>query len=258
MPKDYTRRERITIIFIICSFLWISYAPLDLFAQGKEFLRLRAGSAVSEGNYVPGQFPTVEYFIAPEDTMEVFVWQCPDLSKNVIIGPDGYISYPLVGRIKVDGLSVSQLEDVLRKKLSEYVKDPHVSVMMTKFAGNKVILLGEVNSTGIFTYKGIATLIDAIALGGDFTTDARRDSVILVRGNLTDKPQVTRINMAKIITRGTTDRSIILQPNDVIFVPKTFVANLNKFLRDISPLISGANSILDARERVKRMQGYER
>jgi polysaccharide export outer membrane protein len=241
-------------IFIILAFysLWLINCPVHrALAQGREYLRTRSGSLAAEQNLVPGQeAPKVEYFIAVDD---VFVWQNPDLSKSVIIGPDGQISYPLVGRILAVGLTPVQLEDKLKKKLSEYVKNPEVSVMMRKYSGNKIIILGEVGYPGIYTYKGTINLIDAIALAGDFTPAAHSDSVILVRGNLDEKPEAKRINLIQAITRGTSDARIILQPNDVIFVPKTFVANLNKFISDIGPIIGAASSSINLRQQVRRI-----
>jgi len=244
-------------VFIILAFysLWLINCPTPrALAQGREYLRGRVGSLASEQSLVPGQeAPKVEYFIAVDDEIEVFVWQNSDLSKSVIVGPDGQISYPLTGRILAAGLTPVQLEDKLREKLSEYLKNPEVSVMMKKYAGNKIVILGEVTYPGIYTYKGTINLIDAIALAGDFTPAAHSDSVILVRGNLDEKPEAKRINLIQAITRGTSDAGIILQPTDIIFVPKTFVANLNKFIADIGPIIGAASNSIYLRQQIRRI-----
>jgi polysaccharide export outer membrane protein len=325
------RIRKVTLNFIIGALLSLSYASPCAFAQGKEYLRTRAGSQAAEETAVSGkEAPQVEYFIAPDDVIEIFVWQNPDLTKDVTVDPDGQISHPITGRISVAGLAIGQLEEkiqeklvaqnkfisagdvieifvwqnpdlnrdvtvdadgqishpligrmqaagltiiqleeIIREKFSEYIKAPQVSVTrkkfagkvfvtMKKFAGNKIIVLGEINYPGIYTYKGAINLIEVMALAGDFTKDAHQDSVIVVRGNLSEKPQALRINMAKVITRGTKKTDIILQPNDVVYVPKTFVANLNKFIQDIGPLITTANSILSLREEIRRLEGRTR
>jgi polysaccharide export outer membrane protein len=221
------------------------------FAQGREFLRTRSGSVASDATPLSGD--EVKYFIASGDEIEVFVWKNPDLSKVVIVDPDGRISYPLVGRIKVSGLSIEELEKQIQERISEYVISPQVSLMMRKFSGNKIIVLGEVTYPGIYTYTGAINLIEAVGLAGDFTDQAHSESVIVVRGNLKENPQVMRINMIKAITRGTSDSRIILQPNDVIFIPKTFVANLNKFINDIGPIIGTATSSIDLRQQIRRI-----
>jgi protein involved in polysaccharide export with SLBB domain len=125
--------------------------------------------------------------------------------------------------------------------------------MMKKYAGNKIVILGEVNYPGIYTYKGSINLIEAVALAGDFTSAAHSDSVILVRGNLNEKLEVKRINLIRAITRGTSDAGIILQPNDVIFAPRTFVANLNQFISEFSPLIGAAASSINMRQQIRRI-----
>lgn len=251
--------KKVISLSLLCHFLLISSKLPSIFAQGQEYLRTRAGTLAANGEPAPGmEAPTVEYYIAVGDIMEVFVWQNPDLSKEVIVDPDGKISYPLIGRIQAAGLTIAQLEAKITEGISEYVKQPRVSLMMKKFGGNKIIVLGEVGYPGIYTYTGTINLIEAIALAGDFTDKAHMDSVIVVHGNLKENPQVRRINMVKVITRGTARGKIILEPNDVVYVPKTFVANFNKFLADIGPLMGAVTQSLGVRKEIRTLQGYER
>ena len=200
----------------------------------------------------------VSYYVSPGDIMEVFVWQNPDLTKEVIVGPDGKISYPLVGRIKAVGLTLDKLEDKFKEEFAKYIKFPQVSIMIKKFSGNKIIVLGEVVYPGIYSYQGSINLIEAVALAGDFTVNAHMDSVLIVRGGFSGKPSVERVNMAKVITRGIVDKDINLKANDVIYVPKTFVANLNKFMSDIGPIITNAQNVLDVRTRFRSSTGHSR
>lgn len=190
----------------------------------------------------------VEYYLAVGDKLEVAVWGHNDLSKDILVGPDGRISYPLVGRISASGLTIGQLERKIEKALSAYIKYPHVSVMLKSFEGNKIIILGQIKAPGIYKYTSEMNLIEAIAGAGDFTEGAQQDSVIVVRGNLTENPQVMRINMSQVIKRGTSNTDIVLKPNDVIYVPRSFIGNLNRFLTTISPTISQATGMLGIKE----------
>lgn len=227
----------------------IIYKGPEIFAQSKEYLRTRSSTTATEEAPIFGdKEPLMEYFISVDDELEIFVWQNPDLSKDVIVGPDGYISCPLVGRLKAAGLSLSQLEEELTGRFFQYVKYPKVSVMIKKFAGYQIIILGEVNSPGIYTYKGTINAIEAVALAGDFTDKAHMDSVIVVRG-LGEKPHATRINMVKAITKGIVEKEITLKPNDILFVPKTFVANLNKFIGDLGPILGTVDTVLGREKR---------
>jgi polysaccharide export outer membrane protein len=193
----------------------------------------------------------VSYFIASGDVLEVFVWQNADLSKDVVVGPDGNISYPLTGRVKAAGLSLNELEGVMKEKLSRYVKYPQVSITVKKFSGNKIVVLGEIESPGIYTYTGSLNLIEAVAMAGDFSSDARSDSVMVVHGNLTENPQVRRVNMLKALKKGTSQPEIILKPNDVVYVPRSFIGNFNKFLDNLQPTIDLITQAIGLRKDVR-------
>ena len=204
-----------------------------------------------EAEEAQGQNLQFDYFMAPDDIIEVFVWQNPDLSKDVKIGPDGKISYPLVGRTKAAGLTCGQLEKEIKEGLSKYIKNPQVSVTVKRMSGSKIVVLGEVNYPGIYTYTGSLNLIDAVGIAGDLTESAQDESVMIVRGNLTDNPEVLRINLRSIIREGTMDKNIILRPNDVVYVPKSFIHNFNKFLSNIAPSIQKASEITQLRRDIK-------
>ena len=156
----------------------------------------------------------------------------------MIVGSDGQISLPLAGRIQASGLTIAQLEQRITERLSEYIKYPRVSVMkkrisgkvsvmIKQFSGDKIIILGEVNYPGIYTYSGAINLIEAIALAGDFTGRAKQNSIMIVRRNSAQQSEVNRVNLSRVILKGISTTDIILRPNDVIYVPKTFIANFN-------------------------------
>jgi len=233
-------RKAISITLLSC-FLLIFSVVSFVFGQGQEYLRTRAGGFAATGKPLSGkETASVDYYISVGDVMEVFVWQNPDLSKEVIVGPDGKISYPLVGRIQAVGQTITQLENTITEGLSKYVKYPQVSLMMKQFGGNIIIVLGEVLYPGIYTYTGSINLIQAIALAGYFNDKAREDCILIVRGNFTEHPVVQRINLAKMIRKGAPGTDIFLQPNDVIFVPKSFINDFNKFLATLMPSLTTA------------------
>ncbi len=82
--------------------------------------------------------------------------------------------------------------------------------------------------------------MEAIALAGGFTEDAVLSSVILVRGGLR-QPQAQRVNLAKVIKEGDLTENIAVQPEDVVYVPRKFIANINYFLRQLSPALEKAD-----------------
>ena len=241
--------RKILTAFLVCCLSAVSLPRGNVFAQGgKEFTRLRSnyqGLPPKAETLSPTGERVVEYYIAACDKLEVFVWQNPDLSREVDVRPDGKVSYPLVGTIDVAGLTLDQLQNLIRDKLAEFIRFPQVIVSLKESAGNKFVVLGQVNYPGIFTFKGNAiSIIEVIAMAGDFTTDGRRESVMVVSDNFTGHQKVRRINVLTAIREGTSDTDIFIRPNDVVYVPRSTIADFNRFLNDIQPTITSLSNIL--------------
>lgn len=182
----------------------------------------------------------LEYRIGDGDTLLITVWQNEDLTQEVTVRPDGMISFPLVGDVKAMGLTLTQVKNELTKRLQEYIKMPEVSIAVRKLGASKVIVLGQVTYPGVFGVSGRKMVLEAIALAGGFTNESVASSVILVRGGL-EKPIVKRLNLTKVLNgKGLAD-NIELQSEDIIFVPKKFIADVNYALNTlIKPLVDGA------------------
>ncbi len=182
-----------------------------------------------------------EYTIGESDELQISVWQNPDLDQVVIVRPDGKISFPLIGDIRAAGLSITQLDEELTTRLKEYIRHPEVSISIKKIGGSRVIVLGQVKSPGVYSVTGARTILEAIGLAGGFTNHAVASSVVLIRGGY-DNPQANRINLSKAIKLGDVSRNVTLKSEDIIFVPKKFIANVNYFLNQILDPIYKASS----------------
>lgn len=195
--------------------------------------RAQTQAAVSAGSS--------EYVIGDDDILKISVWQNQDLDQEAIVRPDGKISVPLIGDVSARGRTITQLDNELTRLLSEYIRSPEVSISLRKIGGSKVIMLGEIAKPGVYSMTGQRTLLEAVGLAGGFTRDAVSSSIVLIRGGLSD-PKPVRINLSKALKgREFTKQNIVLQAEDVIFVPKKFIADLNYFLSQIvDPLSKGA------------------
>ncbi len=183
----------------------------------------------------------LEYVVAPGDTLHVSVWKNPDLTMDVVVRPDGKISFPLVDQVQVAGLTIPQVDRVLTEALSEYIRRPDVSVSLVKMGQRKVVVLGEVRYPGVYKLEASGTLLEAIARAGGYTRDAVLRSVILIRrkGKRREDAEARRVNVASLL-RGEAD-DVALLPGDVIYVPRTFISNVHYFLNHIlDPLGKGA------------------
>jgi len=173
-----------------------------------------------------------DYVIGVEDVLYISVWQNKDLDQEVIVRPDGMISFPLVGDVTAAGVTLSDLDEELTGRLEDYIKYPDVSISVRKLGGRKVIVLGEVGSPGVYGVTGKSTILEAVALAKGFSQNAVVSSVILIRGGF-NKPKGTRINLNRAILKADMRYNVILQPEDIIYVPKKFIANVNYLVTQI-------------------------
>lgn len=236
-------------VFVLLA-LWVIIPnnPPIAFSQGKEFLRLRSTPEGTPTSYdttkAKGSF--AEYFMSAGDKIEIYVWQNPDLTREITIRSDGKLSYPLIGTFKVAGLSLDQLQDEIKARLSKYIRSPEVTVSIIEAVGNKIIVLGQVNYPGIYTFSGNIDIIEAIAMAGDFTPDGRRESIMIISDNFTEKPKVRRLNALSALRDGMRTEESVLKPNDVIYVPRSTIADFNKFLNEVGPTLNTLSTFFSA------------
>lgn len=122
-----------------------------------------------------------DYHISPGDTLEIVVWGYEDLSRTVIVRPDGNISLPVVGELRAQGTTPSALAQNITGALSRWVKNPRVSVIVKSFAQHQVFVLGAVARPGVYPLQPGLTVAEAIALAGGLTSSADRDRLTVLR-----------------------------------------------------------------------------
>ncbi len=156
-----------------------------------------------------------EYRLGPDDVIDVFVWKEPDLTRTLTVRPDGKISMPLINEMQASGKTVSELQSDIKEKLSGFVTDPVVTVMVKEFNSFKFSVLGEVKTPGVYKVSQPVTVLDAIAMAGGFTEFAKRDQVTVIRNNTS--ADRTTINLKKYLKDGKS-AAFYLQPADVVYV----------------------------------------
>lgn len=174
----------------------------------------------------------LQYTIGAGDTLKISVWEWDNLNQEVIVRPDGMISYPLVGEVPAEGLTLPQLTAELTKRLKEYIKSPQVSISVTKIGGRKIIVLGEVAQPGVYSVTGNRTVLEAIALAQGFSKDAVLSSVIVIKGGF-QNPKGRRLDLNRAISKADMSQNIALEPEDIVYVPKKFIANVNYFVTTV-------------------------
>jgi polysaccharide biosynthesis/export protein len=163
---------------------------------------------------------TTDYFIGPEDVLEITVWKSPDLSKIVQVRPDGRISLPLIGDVTAVGHTSVQLTEAISNRLKAYVENPAVSIVVKEVNSYAIFVLGEVSKPGRYPLKSKTTLLQAVTLASGFTPVASRNKIVIFRFPKDGEPLIKiKASFDDIVLRDGTDQNIELKPGDTIVVP---------------------------------------
>src|SRR5262249_37692507 len=109
------------------------------------------------------------YRIGPEDVLEISVWKEEALKKEVLVRPDGDISFPLAGDLHVAGRPVAEVREELGKRIGKYIPDPVVSVLVSRVASNKIYVIGRVAKPGDFAAGRYVDVLQALSMAGGLT-----------------------------------------------------------------------------------------
>ena len=196
---------------------------------------------IAESDPSAYQVPEPEEFqLGKGDKIAIRVWRHPDLDMDITIAPDGSITYPLVGAIKVEGLTYPELVNTITAAIKDYYQDPQVSVNIVELNNQKIFVLGAgVASPSVLQLQGEMTVLEALTRSGGLSTNARTKNVLLIRGGL-DDPQLFKVDVASITNKGQMNQMIYLQRGDIIVVPQRTITSTAQYFRDISAILAPA------------------
>jgi len=161
-----------------------------------------------------------EYRIGPEDLLDIAVWNNTTISRTTPVRPDGKISLPLLNDIQAAGLTPAELRAAIAEKLTEYMPNPEVSVIVREVNHFKVSVLGEVKKPGRYDFRSQATVLDALAVAGGLSDFASRSRIVILRnGGQGSAVQRIPVNYNKIVAADTPTGPLYLQPGDIVLVP---------------------------------------
>lgn len=174
-----------------------------------------------------------DYVVNRGDILNITVWDHPELTipqgsdrspseAGNWVHSDGTIFYPYVGRVKVAGLKVTEIRDILRERLAEYIQEPQVDVTVAAFRSKRVYITGEVKKPGTLPITNIPlTLLEAVSQAGGLTEFADWTDVTLTRNG-----QTRRYSLRELYRRGDTRQNILLRPNDIVHVARNDAAKV--------------------------------
>ncbi len=164
-----------------------------------------------------------DYRLGPADLLDITVYQDQDLTRKVRVSQNGTVSMPLVGAVKIGGLTILEAEEVLAEKLKAFLVSPQISLFIEEYGNKQVYVLGEVNKPGSYLIptEGKLSVLEAVSIAGGFTPVAGVDRTRVLR-NVNGKSEILTIEVTAITKRGEKDKDIALLPGDTVFVPLSF------------------------------------
>lgn len=171
--------------------------------------------------------PYQDYKIGPEDLLEISVFEDEKLNKMVRVSSQGNISLPLIGILRVKGLTANELEREIRDLLSEkYFQNPHVSVFIREYRNQQISVIGAVEKPGVYEVKGQKTILDLLAMAGGLSTGGGREEagplLFLIRPPKPEEegpPQTFVIDLEQLLIQGNMDLNLPLTHGDILNIP---------------------------------------
>lgn len=166
----------------------------------------------------PASGVSATYKIGPGDVLRISVWKEEGMDQEVLVKPDGGITFPLAGDIQASGLTTQELTDALKSKLKRYIPNPVVTVSVLQSTSNKIYVVGKVNRPGEYNATHYMDVLQALSLAGGLTPYAESDEIKIIR-RTNGKKEVYEFDYDDVISGKKLEMNIILEAGDTIAVP---------------------------------------
>ena len=175
-----------------------------------------------------------EYIIQPGDSIDVSFYYHPDNNQqNLLVRPDGKVFLPVVGEVQAGGLTAPQLADAIQKRSAATLRDPKVSVNLRTMNQTRIFVGGEVARPGFVNYSPGMTAVQALMQVGGWKDSADLKEVVLLQkvADTGNEYRPTKIDLQRVINDGEVKSDIVLNPSDIIVLPKTGIARANLWMQ---------------------------
>jgi len=159
-----------------------------------------------------------EYLIQPSDVLEISVYGEENLLRKVIVRPDGKISFPLIGDIKVSDHSTRELKEIIDKKIRAFVPEASSTVIVEQMGSLSAYVVGQVAKPGMFNVASELTVLQALALAGGLTTFADENGIIIIRGHGSATKKIP-FDYSQVKRGRGLEQNIMLERGDVVLIP---------------------------------------
>jgi len=157
-----------------------------------------------------------DYRIGPKDLIEFSVFKLQEMNTQARVSSSGFITLPLLGKLKVEGLTAFELEELVAEKLREkYIKDPQVTVFIKEYISRRAFVIGAVHRPGAYQILGDKNLVQLLAEAGGLTEFVAGDTISVIRG----EEKIT-VDMRDIFDEYKHEANIGIQADDLVIIPQ--------------------------------------
>ena len=171
------------------------------------------------------------YLLRPGDQVTIEYRYTPEYNATVSIQPDGFSTLPLVGDVKLGGLTLPQVHDLLVVDAGKRLNDPELTVGLKEFEKPYYIVGGEVGTPGRYDIHGEMTALRAIEIAGGFKPTAKSSQVLLLRPVSGDRAETRLIDLKKVVRLHQPVEDVQLREGDMLIVPKSRIAKIEPYVR---------------------------
>jgi polysaccharide biosynthesis/export protein len=204
-------------------------APSTLTAEQRQALRRDSQAEIDAAvlPYINNFFATTR--LGPEDIISVDVFDKPNYSRsNITVPPDGAISYPQIGRVVVAGRTIPEIEQEIRGRLMEYIIDPQVTVQLVASHSQKIFVIGDVNTPGIYEMTRRMNVTEALAKAGYVNKYGNKKKIHVLRLQPNGATTAIPINMKEVELGKQQD--VFLVPGDTVVVPGNLFKTIDQVM----------------------------
>ncbi len=166
----------------------------------------------------PTSSMATDYVIAPADVLEISIWGEQELTRQLVVRPDGKVSFPLIGDIAVAGKTTAELKNLVEDKIKAYIPEASATVIVSQLGSLQYYVIGKVAKPGMYNVSRPLSVLQALALAGGLTTFAKQNNISIIRHH-GQKTMRILFNYEQVKKGENLEQNILLERGDVVLVP---------------------------------------
>ena len=190
----------------------------------------KPGEADGLGNPLLGGDRRPLYRLRASDVVEITFTVAPEFNQTLTVQPDGYVMLKDAGPVEVEGLTLAEFSQAVRKAYTGYLHDPQAAVALKDFERPYFIVGGEVGKPGKYELRGDTTVIEAVEIAGGLTPQAKHSQVVLFRRVDNNLVEARLLDLKKMLRESQLREDPRLRPGDMVFVPQNTISKIARFL----------------------------